>query len=151
MFWFFILLQICCAWLYSHILEYFLHKIVHDYKRFPFLFKHHFSMHHRISRQNKMRDKSYDKILSKTSLFELGTLSVLLIAHFPLFFFVPYFFITIVGCVFQYYWIHRKSHIDVEWGKKRLPWHYEHHMAKDQHANWGVRSNMIDKLLKTNL
>jgi sterol desaturase/sphingolipid hydroxylase (fatty acid hydroxylase superfamily) len=107
-------------------------------------------MHHRISRQNKMRDKSYDKILAKSSLFELGALSILLLAHIPVFFLVPYFYITLIFSIFQYYWIHRKSHINIEWGKKRLPWHYEHHMAKDQHKNWGVRSSMIDKLMRTN-
>ena len=47
----------------------------------------------------------------------------------------------------MYYTMHRKSHIDVAWGKKWMPWHYEHHMGKDQHKNWGVRLPVFDGLL----
>ena len=151
MFLFYILLQVIVAWFYGHVLEYFLHKIMHDYKRFPFLFKHHFSVHHRISRQNEMRDESYDKIFEKSSLFELGGLSILLLTHLPVVFFLPFFYITIVGCMCQYYWIHRKSHINVEWGAKKLPWHYNHHLGKNQDANWGVTTDWVDSLLNTRI
>ena len=146
MFLFYILLQVIVAWFYGHVLEYFLHKIMHDYKRFPFLFKHHFSGHHKISRKNKMRDESYDNIFTKTSLFEIIGLSIGIIIHLPIVFFFPFAYITLLIGIVQYYWMHRKSHIDVDWGKNVMPWHYDHHMALDQNKNWGVRSNMIDRL-----
>ena len=150
MFIIFIVAQIFCAWFYSHVLEYYLHKVMHNYKKFPFFFKHHFSGHHKISRNNEMRDDSYINIYTKSSLFEVLSLLAGALIHLPLVFFFPYAYITLLLCVGQYYWLHRKAHIDVEWGKKNMPWHYKHHMSKDQHKNWGVRSDMIDKIMKTN-
>jgi len=145
-----IFLQVACAWLYGHILEYFLHRVMHDFKRFPFFFKHHFSGHHKISRKNEMRDQSYDNIFTKASLFEVLSLAAGAIVHLPLLFIWPFAYLTLLASIGQYYWMHRRAHIDVEWGKKRMPWHYQHHMSKDQHKNWGVRSDIIDRLMRTN-
>jgi hypothetical protein len=139
-------IQVLFAWFYSHVLEYILHRVMHDYKHFPFFFKHHFGGHHKIARQNEMRDDSYINIYTKASLFEVLSLLAGVLLHLPVFFFFPYAYVTLLFCVGQYYWMHRKSHIDIEWGKKHMPWHYQHHMSKNQHKNWGVRSNMIDKI-----
>ena len=144
-------LQVGIAWFYGHILEYFLHRVMHDYKHYPFFFKHHFGGHHKISRQNEMKDDSYTNVYTKSSLFEVSGLMIGLIIHLPVLFFFPFAYITLLISVAQYYWMHRKSHIDVEWGKKNMPWHYRHHMSKDQHANWGVRSDIIDRILTTNV
>tara|TARA_A100001011_G_C13635192_1_gene565608 strand:+ start:70 stop:525 length:456 start_codon:yes stop_codon:yes gene_type:complete len=144
-----VFLQVVCAWFYGHLLEYFLHRVMHDFKRFPFFFKHHFGGHHRISRKNEMKDNSYINIYTKSSLFEVLGLLTGVVVHLPLVFFFPFAYITLLLSVGQYYWMHRKSHIDVEWGKEYMPWHYKHHMSKDQHTNWGVRSDIIDKIFKT--
>jgi len=45
--------------------------------------------------------------------------------------------------------MHRKSHLDVEWGKKWMPWHWDHHMGRDQNANWGVTLPLWDYALGT--
>lgn len=144
-------LQVMIAWFYGHVLEYFLHRVMHDYKHFPFFFKHHFKGHHRISRQNEMNDDSYIDVFKKTSLFEFLGLTIGLIVHLPILLFFPFAYITILFSAAQYYWMHRKSHIDIDWGIKNMPWHYNHHMCKDQHANWGVRSNIIDVIMTTNV
>jgi len=146
----YVVVQILAAWAYSHLLEYFLHQILHDFKHAPFLFKHHFSRHHKISRKNDMKDASYNKIFDTSSLFEIGSIFFGLILHLPFLFFFPFFYAVLVFSAIQYYAMHRKSHINIEWGKKYMPWHYKHHMGKDQHKNWGVRSNIIDKIFKTN-
>tara|TARA_R110001583_G_scaffold88575_1_gene229508 strand:+ start:200 stop:676 length:477 start_codon:yes stop_codon:yes gene_type:complete len=148
MFFVFVSLQFVCGWFYGHILEYFLHRVMHDYKRFPFFFKHHFSGHHKLSRQNEMRDESYDNIYKKSSLFECIGLLIGILFHLPVLYFFPFAYIALLVGAAQYYWMHRKSHIDVDWGKKHMPWHYDHHMAKNQHDNWGVRSNIIDRIYK---
>jgi len=144
-----VFLQVTCAWFYGHILEYILHRVMHDYKRFPFFFKHHFRGHHKISRQNEMKDDSYINIYTKSSLFEVLGLSIGLIVHLPILFFFPFAYITLLLSVAQYYCMHRKAHIDIAWGKKVMPWHYKHHMSKNQHKNWGVRSDIIDRMVKT--
>ena len=51
--------------------------------------------------------------------------------------------------IISYYITHRKAHIDTEWCRKKLPWHYEHHMGKNQNINWGVRRPWVDKIMGT--
>ena len=48
-----------------------------------------------------------------------------------------------------YFLIHRKSHLDIEWAKKYVPWHYDHHMGKNQDANWCVTFPFWDHILGT--
>ena len=49
----------------------------------------------------------------------------------------------------QYYYIHRKAHLNPEWAKENLIWHYEHHMSLNQNKNFGIRSDLIDRILGT--
>ena len=143
-----ILFQLTLGWVYSHIFEYISHKyVLHNHKLFYKAFKNHFSTHHKIARKNNMYDRSYENIFS--SKFEVFSLVLIAIIHFPLLFFIPYFVLMTYLNLTTYYFVHRKSHIDIEWGKKWLPWHYAHHMNTDQNLNWGVRSPIIDKILGT--
>lgn len=143
-----IVLQIAIAWLYSHFLEYCAHRfLLHNHKNFGKLFRNHFGTHHYISRKNDMYDVGYAPVLS--SKFEMLSLAGALAFHLPLLWFFPYAYLTMVYCCFSYYFLHRKAHTDVEWGRKWLPWHYEHHMGKNQHLNWGVRLPIIDILFGT--
>ena len=48
-----------------------------------------------------------------------------------------------------YFLIHRKSHLDPSWAKKYAPWHYDHHMGKNQDANWCVTFPLWDHILGT--
>jgi len=142
------ILQIIFAWLYSHIFEYIAHKhFLHDHRRFKFAFKNHFGKHHKISRKNNMYDESYRSVLS--SRFEIYSLLMVSVIHIPVVFFFPIAYATLVFCLLGYYLVHRKSHTDIEWGKKWIPWHYAHHMGIDQHKNWGVRLPIIDIIMKT--
>ena len=45
--------------------------------------------------------------------------------------------------------MHQRGHLNVEWGKKNMPWHYDHHMGKDQDANWGVTNPFWDIIFGT--
>ena len=58
------------------------------------------------------------------------------------------FAITIFTYIAAYYYVHVKSHMDVKWAKKWIPWHYDHHMGGKE-ANWGVLLPLIDKILGT--
>ena len=49
----------------------------------------------------------------------------------------------------SYYYHHYKAHKNPEWARRNLPWHYDHHMAKNQNLNFGVRSDAFDRLLGT--
>lgn len=143
-----LLLQFFIGWFYGHVFEYIAHKhILHNRKYFLNVFKHHFGYHHRVSRKNNMYDDSYLKYFDPNNTFEPKALSFLLVLHLPIVFLYPGFYMALVWSVCSYYFVHRKSHTDVEWGKKWLPWHYAHHMDKDQHKNWGVRLPIIDKIV----
>lgn len=140
--------QIIIAWIWGHILEYLAHKyLLHDRRRFPFAFKNHFQKHHRAARKNQMYDPGYESVVS--SWFEIEALTIAAFIHFPIIFFFPAAYLTLVMSLVSYYLLHRKSHLNVEWGKKWMPWHYAHHMGPDQNKNWGVRLPIIDLLMRT--
>ena len=143
-----IFFQLAIGWLYGHIFEYITHKhVLHNKKKFKKVFRNHFKTHHNTSRKNDMYDKNYSRLVS--SKFEIVSLLSILVLHLPVAFILPYFYGMIAWSVMSYYLLHRLSHLNVEWGKRWLPWHYEHHMGKNQHVNWGVRLPIVDKFLKT--
>ena len=140
--------QIFLAWLYSHFYEYIAHRyFLHGKDNFRSVFKKHFGHHHASARKNNMGDSDYNKLLNID--FEVISLFLSLLFHSPLAIFFPYAYATLVVCTLSYYFIHRKSHIDPEWCKKWLPWHYDHHMSKNQHVNWGVRLPIFDYIFGT--
>ncbi|NOZ97890.1 MAG: hypothetical protein GXO52_09060 [Gammaproteobacteria bacterium] len=49
----------------------------------------------------------------------------------------------------NYYYVHRRSHLEPDWSKRRIPWHYDHHMNSNQDANWGVTRPWFDYILGT--
>ena len=50
------------------------------------------------------------------------------------------------------YWrVHRRSHLDTDWGRKRIPWHYDHHMNTRQNANWCVTRPWFDYVMGTRI
>ena len=138
------LTQIILAWFYGHILEYFLHKYILHNRKIRVSFRHHFRNHHKFARKNGFFDNRYEKFFSKNSFFEVGTLTLLAVLHLPLLPFYPAAYFTLVWSVLMYYVIHRKMHLDPAWARRWTPWHFEHHMGKDQHDWWGVRLPIVD-------
>ena len=49
----------------------------------------------------------------------------------------------------NYYYIHRRAHLQPDWSRKKVPWHYDHHMNANQDANWCVTKPWFDYLLGT--
>ena len=52
---------------------------------------------------------------------------------------------------FNYFYKHRRSHLDPEWAKQNLKHHYDHHMGRDQDANWCVTQPWFDYLMGTRI
>ena len=141
--------EIVLAWIYSHLLEYVLHRhLVHDPKRKLF-FKSHFGDHHKESRIFNMVDTKYISKLNILGDPELKGLMLLMILHFPLVYFSPTAYLVLFLSGITYVYIHYKSHQNISWSRTNLPWHYDHHMAPNQNANWGVRLPMFDILFGT--
>lgn len=49
----------------------------------------------------------------------------------------------------NYYYIHRRAHLEPDWAKRKIPWHYDHHMNSNQDANWCVTKPWFDYVMGT--
>jgi sterol desaturase/sphingolipid hydroxylase (fatty acid hydroxylase superfamily) len=143
------LLQFMGGWLYGHFIEYAIHRwALHGPgKKKDSLLSFHFHEHHREARRTLMGDSFYHKLGWNGPTKELVGIFLLLMLHLPLVFIAPYFFAALVFSSISYYGYHLKAHLDPEWARVRLSWHYDHHMGPNQNMNYGVRSDMIDHLL----
>lgn len=135
----------------GNVYEYFLHRyVLHGLgKRKKSHFSSHWHKHHRIARRNNFYDFSYKNIFSinsnaKKELVNLGILSVL---NFPLYFLSPAIYFGLIFHAGLYFVIHRYSHLNPVWAKKYLPWHWEHHLGKDQDKNWCVTYPLTDRIV----
>ncbi|OUU74861.1 MAG: hypothetical protein CBC29_06975 [Methylococcaceae bacterium TMED69] len=144
-----VILQIILAFLYSHLLEYILHRyLLHNPKRKKW-FKTHFAEHHKVSRKYMMIDPKYLEPKSLRGDPEIKGLLLLGVIHLPVVLIYPYAYAALIICSLEYYWIHRKAHSDLSWARNYCPWHYDHHLAPNQNANWGVRRPWFDYVFGT--
>jgi len=140
------------GWAYGHVVEWALHKHLHDAGKergHPLSF--HFHEHHSASRRNHFHDEIYEEHPFKWNGAgkELLGMAVLTAAHLPLVAVAPWFTAAVAASGLQYYRVHKRSHVDPEWARERLPWHYDHHMGPDQDCNYGVRRDWVDRVLGT--
>ncbi len=128
--------------LYSNAWEWVIHKYVlhgqgKDRSNF---WSFHWHDHHKHARREGMGDHQYER-----SVFgwhgqgkEALGLAFATLVHLPLAKRYPWF---AAGCVlshWNYYRVHKRAHRDPQWAREHLPWHYDHHMGPNQHANWCV-------------
>jgi hypothetical protein len=147
----FILFQIIVGYLYATWIEWVIHKyILHGLgKNKNSWFNFHWYSHHKACRKNKYIDENYGSFLSSPVLKEITGLFFLVVIHTPTYFVMPYLYYTLAFCTLRYFYVHQKSHLNVDWAKVYLPWHYDHHMGKNQDANWGVTTALWDIILGT--
>ncbi len=43
----------------------------------------------------------------------------------------------------NYYYIHRRAHLEPDWAMRKIPWHYDHHMNSNQDANWCMTQAVV--------
>lgn len=145
--------------LYANGAEWVLHRyLLHERgKRRGSFWSFHWHEHHRASRQHDFRDASYEgPTLARDSSGQINpqgkeTLALigLAAAHLPLAPIAPFFTATVLWSALYYYRVHRRSHLDPQWAREHLPWHYDHHMGPDQNANWCVSFPFFDHLMGT--
>jgi len=149
-----IVCQILVAWIYGHFLEYCTHRFyLHGrYRAAKSAFASHFKDHHSSSRKNRMGDPKYASWhLDPRNDFEQRALFFLVIAHLPVLFFFPFAYLTLLYSAVSYYVIHNLQHRYPLWGREYFPWHFAHHLASDQHKNWGVRLPIVDYIFGTSV
>lgn len=127
-------------------------KILHDYpsryRESPF-FSH--IRHHKRTRLNGFADASYRHSMWRNAdvYFEKSAvlgLCVVTTAAAPV---APFFTLGTYYGAWHYYRAHRRAHLDPEWGRRHLPWHYDHHMGRNQNANWCVTRPWFDYIMGT--
>jgi hypothetical protein len=138
---------------YANAVEWATHKyLLHGLgKKRDSFWAFHWHEHHRNARRNGHHDPDYRR--SRIGWHAQGkeTLSVVatLALHLPLLPVAPFF----TGAIFWYairsFRMHKRAHLDPEWAKEHVPWHYDHHMGPDQHANWCTGSPFFDILAGT--
>jgi hypothetical protein len=138
---------------YANAGEWLIHKyILHGVgKKRNSFWSFHWREHHRNCRRNDFRDADYERgfLGNHSQGKEAAAVLALVALHAPLFSVAPYFAGTVIYSGLNYLQKHRKSHLNVEWGKQHLRHHYDHHMGKNQDANWGVTHAWMDWLMGT--
>jgi hypothetical protein len=114
-------------------------------------FSYHWFEHHRAARENDNYDGTYERSIFEwnSQSKEVVSLVGLGILHAPLLPVAPFFTLTLFYSTFNYYRVHKRSHLDVEWGKENVPWHVDHHLGPDQNANWCVTKPWFDHVMGT--
>ena len=143
-----ITLQVILALVIANLYEWVFHNyILHRLgKRKNNIFQFHWT-HHRKVRKSGGYDPDYEKLFPPSK--EVCALFFLFALHLPFFWVFPYFVVTLAIHGLAYYFLHRHSHMDPAWGKRWLPWHYDHHFGKDQDSNWCVLFPLWDYILNT--
>jgi sterol desaturase/sphingolipid hydroxylase (fatty acid hydroxylase superfamily) len=111
----------------------------------------HFHEHHGASRRHAMIDEDYHRSpfqwnAQGKEVAALVAIAVPVAALMPI---APFWSLTSLYCIQRYYRVHKRAHLDPDWAREHLPWHYDHHMGADQDCNWGVTSDWFDRLVGT--
>lgn len=107
--------------------------------------------HHRMVRKTNFSDECYEQGLKheRTRLEATQlviTAGVFSAAVYP---FSKGMALAFVYSAGKYFYVHSRSHLDHDWAKKRIPWHYDHHMNTNQDANWCVTRPWFDYVMGT--
>ena len=141
------------GWITANAVEWGFHKyVLHGLgKKKGSFWAFHWHEHHRNVRKYDHHDPEYDAPRWRFNgpAREALALGLAATATLPLFPIAPFFTGTLVYCGARYWFVHRKSHVDPEWAKTHLPWHYDHHMGPDQDCNWCVTHPLFDHLMRT--
>ena len=139
---------------YANASEWLIHKyVLHGAgRRRRSFWSFHWLQHHRVVRLRAFHDPDYRLPLFRSwnaQSKEAACLAGLAVAHLPLAPVAPFFTGTALYCIWNYYRVHRRSHLDPAWAREHLPWHYDHHMGPNQDANWCVTKPWCDELMGT--
>ncbi len=112
----------------------------------------HWHDHHKTARRSQMLDDKYRNRLFRQwdpQAKEAAGLMAAAVGHLPLLWVAPTFVAGVFASALLYYAVHRKSHLDEKWAQKWVPWHWDHHMGPNQHANWCVTFPLFDHVMRT--
>lgn len=131
--------------------------VVHKYvlhglgKRKGSFWSFHWHEHHKVCRKQGHRDPAYERSVIGThgQGKEAAALVGAVAAVLPFAPVAPFFVGTLCYSALNYYRKHKRAHLDPEWAREHLAWHYDHHMGPEQDANWCVTKPWFDKVMGT--
>ncbi len=139
--------------LYANAVEWVAHRyVLHGLgKKKKSIWSFHWAKHHKTSRRHEMYDPEYHRGFFDWDAGGKEALAIgaLVAVHAPLAPIAPWFTATLCYSGINYLYKHRRCHIDVEWGRQHMPHHYDHHMGRDQEANWCVTQPWFDWIMGT--
>ena len=138
---------------YANALEWVAHKyLLHEEgKKKSSFWSYHWGEHHKLARQNDFRDISYERDLWEWNpqSKEVAALAFAGMIHLPIGIVSPGFVSGLFFSGAYYYYVHKKSHLDPDWARQNLPWHYDHHIGQDQDQNFCVTFPLFDYVMGT--
>jgi hypothetical protein len=142
------------ALLYANAGEWLIHKhVLHGLGRSRRSFwSFHWHQHHATVRRTGGRDDAYRSPLSATldaKARELLGIVGAALAHAPLLPIAPFFTLGVWYSAANYYYVHRRAHLDPTWAREQVPWHVDHHLGPDQDKNWCVTRPWFDWIMGT--
>ena len=107
--------------------------------------------HHREVRKQGFSDDCYveglDNWRTRNELMSLAVAAgVLSVVFYP---FSKGMALAAIYSAGHYYYVHRRAHLEPDWAKRTIPWHYDHHMNSNQDANWCVTRPWFDYVMGT--
>ena len=139
--------------LYANAGEWMIHKyVLHGMGRDKSsLWAFHWHEHHREVRKNDYIDPFYQRSLFgwHAQRKEALGLAIAAAAHVPLFPVAPFFTSAVWFSIANYYRVHKRSHMDPDWARENIRWHYDHHMGPNQDSNWCVSFPWFDWIMGT--
>ena len=107
--------------------------------------------HHREVRKQDFSDECYvegiDHWRTRNELMSLAVAAgVLSVVFYP---FSKGMALAAIYSAGNYYYVHRRAHLEPNWAKRTIPWHYDHHMNSNQDANWCVTRPWFDYVMGT--
>ena len=107
--------------------------------------------HHREVRKQGFSDDCYveglDNWRTRNELMSLAVAAgVLSVVFYP---FSKGMALAAIYSAGNYYYVHRRAHLEPDWATRTIPWHYDHHMNSNQDANWCVTRPWFDYVMGT--
>jgi hypothetical protein len=143
-----VLLKIMAGVLLTNLYEWLIHKhLLHGLgKNKNSIWSFHWHDHHK----NVRRTNGFDLIyLQGFYGFEAIGIGVLFMIHVPILWSQPIILTSMAIYGMMYYYLHKYAHLNPAWGKKHMRWHWDHHMGRNQDANWCVLFPLADYVFGT--
>ena len=107
--------------------------------------------HHREVRKTQFYDYAYTEGFQNwRTRNEVASLAIVATGFGAVFYpFSKGMSLAVLYSACNYYYVHRRAHLEPEWAIKNIPWHYDHHMNSNQDANWCVTKPWFDYVMGT--